>query len=131
MTMEPPSLRNRHRRKLCGHCNEMLSYLAYRSHKDLYYDQSKQKWNTLGRTDNHVDSSVGDEAEPQNINVLDHEEDEEQNEMLESNMMDTSDFDFPADDSMQNSASDYVVEECAIYSDSSTSSEHEGIIMYA
>ena len=35
---------DRHRRKLCGHCNEMLSYSAYRSHKHLYYDQSTQTW---------------------------------------------------------------------------------------
>lgn len=125
--VEPPSC-DRHRRKLCGHCNEMLSYSAYRSHKDLYYDETKQKWNTrLGSTDD-VDSNVDDETQ----NVLEDRllsEDEEQNEILGSNMMDTSDFDFPEDDSIQNSVLN-VVEECTIYSDPSTSSEHEGSYTY-
>ena len=37
---------NRHCRKLCGHCNEMLSYNAFWSHKIRFYNQSTQKWLT-------------------------------------------------------------------------------------
>ena len=37
---------SRHRRKLCGHCNEMLSYSAFQSHKMRFFDQSTQKWLT-------------------------------------------------------------------------------------
>ena len=35
---------SRHLRKLCGHCNEELSYSAFRSHKALYYVESEQRW---------------------------------------------------------------------------------------
>lgn len=36
--------RSRHLRKLCGHCNEVLSYSAYRSHRALYYSKAEQRW---------------------------------------------------------------------------------------
>ena len=36
----------RHLRRLCGHCNEELSYSAYRSHKALYYVESEERWLT-------------------------------------------------------------------------------------
>lgn len=35
---------SRHRRRHCPHCNEYLSYSAYRSHKSLYYITSEQRW---------------------------------------------------------------------------------------
>ena len=35
---------NRHRRRKCGHCDQELSYTAFRSHKSLYYDKSTKKW---------------------------------------------------------------------------------------
>jgi len=35
---------NRHKRRKCGHCNEELSYTAFRSHKSLYYDESTKEW---------------------------------------------------------------------------------------
>ena len=34
----------RHLRRLCGHCNEELSYSAYRSHRALYYLESERRW---------------------------------------------------------------------------------------
>ena len=37
---------DRHRRKRCGHCNQVLSYSAYRSHKNLYYIEHEQVWIT-------------------------------------------------------------------------------------
>ena len=36
--------KSRHQRKLCGHCDELLSYSAYRTHKTLYFNQSEQQW---------------------------------------------------------------------------------------
>ena len=35
---------DRHRRRKCGHCDQELSYTAYRSHKSLYYDESTGSW---------------------------------------------------------------------------------------
>ena len=35
---------SRHRRRQCPHCNEFLSYSAFRSHKSLYYIASEQRW---------------------------------------------------------------------------------------
>lgn len=29
---------------MCGHCNELLSYSVYRSHKALHYVESEQRW---------------------------------------------------------------------------------------
>ena len=37
-------LKSRYQRRVCGHCNELLSYSAYRSHKALYYVESEQRW---------------------------------------------------------------------------------------
>ena len=37
-------LKGRHQRKVCGHCNELLSYSAYRSHRSRYYIESEQRW---------------------------------------------------------------------------------------
>ena len=37
-------MRVKHRRKRCGHCDEVLSYSAYRAHKDLYYNKAEGKW---------------------------------------------------------------------------------------
>ena len=37
-------LKGRHQRKVCGHCNELLSYSAYRSHRSRYYVESEQRW---------------------------------------------------------------------------------------
>lgn len=39
----------RHLRRQCGHCNEELSYSAYRSHRALYYVESEERW--LPQTD--------------------------------------------------------------------------------
>ena len=36
--------KSRHQRKLCGHCDELLSYSAYRTHRTLYFNQSEQQW---------------------------------------------------------------------------------------
>ena len=135
--MEPSPL-DRHRRKLCGHCNEMLSYSAYRSHRDLYYDESKQKWNTYG-PGRIVNPSADDE--PQNLfkDTLFSEDDEEIDDTAEykemfseSNVMDTSHFDVPstelADDNMNDSTEEFTID-CS-FSESSTSSECEGIYTY-
>ena len=35
---------DRHLKKLCEHCNQMLSYTAYRSHKIRYYNESTKAW---------------------------------------------------------------------------------------
>ena len=40
--------RSRHRRRLCGHCNELLSYSAYRSHRALYYIEPEDRWQVCG-----------------------------------------------------------------------------------
>ena len=42
---------DRHQRKKCGHCNEMLSYTAFRSHKIRFYDKSTESWLTEGSTE--------------------------------------------------------------------------------
>ena len=42
--------KNRHRRKRCGHCNEVLSYSAYLSHKALFYNEVTGKWTTEAGT---------------------------------------------------------------------------------
>ncbi len=47
----------RHLRRLCGHCNEELSYSAYRSHKALYYLESEGRW--LSQTDKDDDQCSG------------------------------------------------------------------------
>ena len=45
---------SRHRRRLCGHCNEELSYSAYRSHRALYYSETDDRWlSTSTHTDSH------------------------------------------------------------------------------
>ena len=36
--------KSRHQRKMCGYCDELLSYSAYRAHRALYFNQSKQQW---------------------------------------------------------------------------------------
>lgn len=35
---------SRHRRKLCEHCGENLSYSAYLSHRRLHYNSADDKW---------------------------------------------------------------------------------------
>ena len=40
---------NRHRRRKCGHCDQELSYTAFRSHKSLYYDESTKIWIRSGK----------------------------------------------------------------------------------
>ena len=37
-------MRGKHRCKCCGHCDEVLSYSAYRAHKGLYYNEAEGKW---------------------------------------------------------------------------------------
>ena len=32
------------RRQFCGHCEEYLVTLAFKKHKDLYYDATTKKW---------------------------------------------------------------------------------------
>lgn len=51
---------DRHKRKFCPHCNEVLSYSCYRSHKALYYSDSEQQWL---RT-NEVRCGVGMDSDP-------------------------------------------------------------------
>jgi hypothetical protein len=36
--------KRRHQRKLCGHCDKLLSYSAYWTHRSLYFNQSEQQW---------------------------------------------------------------------------------------
>ena len=36
--------KSRHQRRVCGHCNDLLSYSAYHSHRALYYVESEQRW---------------------------------------------------------------------------------------
>ena len=81
--MESSSL-DRHRRKLCGHCNEMLSYSAYRSHKDMYYDRSTQSWIT----------EYPAEDDPMHEYTA-NQEMEDFSELVE---LDTTDFDTPQAD---------------------------------
>ena len=38
------STNDRHLRRKCEHCNQMLSYTAHRSHKIRYYNQSTKTW---------------------------------------------------------------------------------------
>ena len=35
---------DRHRRQLCEHCGESLSYSAYLSHRRLYYNSLEDRW---------------------------------------------------------------------------------------
>ena len=45
--MEGQSARNASKsrqRKLCGHCDQLLSYSAYQTHKTLYFNESEQQW---------------------------------------------------------------------------------------
>jgi len=43
--MEPSAVKKaRHRCRRCGHCNEVLSYTAYRTHKLLYYNEAENAW---------------------------------------------------------------------------------------
>ena len=42
--MDDSTRKNRHLRKVCGHCGESLSYSAYLSHRRLYYDTAKEVW---------------------------------------------------------------------------------------
>ena len=57
--MEGQSARNasksRHQWKLCGHCDELLSYSAYRMHRTLYLTQSEQQW--IREAENHDQAS--------------------------------------------------------------------------
>ena len=48
---------NRHRRNTCGHCNESLSYSAYRSHRDMFYNEATGEWATEMVT-THINSFV-------------------------------------------------------------------------
>lgn len=64
---------DRHRRKLCGHCNELLSYSAYNSHKALYYNESTREWKTeKGRTQTGNSSNTIED-----INIVTHVHDDD------------------------------------------------------
>ena len=59
-TQESPLCRHRRR---CLHCNQMLSYSAYRSHSwSLYYIESEERWIQehdmhMGEASEHADTS--------------------------------------------------------------------------
>ena len=44
MAISSSNASGRHLRRLSGHCNQELSYSAYRSHKALYYVESEERW---------------------------------------------------------------------------------------
>ena len=44
--------------RICPHCNRLLSFKTFRTHKRLYYDEVKDAWHKLV-----PDSNVGDEGE--------------------------------------------------------------------
>lgn len=121
--MESSSL-DRHRRKLCGHCNEMLSYSAYRSHKDLYYDQTAQSWITEAPRTNE---DPGEDP----MHEIEIPENEDFSELLECDA--TGHADILAEnlaqvaDAGERMEQDELFEECLMDKDvSDSSSEHEG-----
>ena len=59
----------RHLRRLCGHCNEELSYSAYRSHKALYYVESEGRWLSQMDKDRQC-SGIHPEAETADAAVI-------------------------------------------------------------
>lgn len=52
-------LKSRHQRRVCGHCNELLSYSAYHLHKALYYVESEQRWQKGCSTNDALPSAGG------------------------------------------------------------------------
>lgn len=56
---------DRHLRRKCEHCNEMLSHTAYLSHKIRYYNESTKKWlkeRYLDTEDQYIEE--GDDTNP-------------------------------------------------------------------
>ena len=66
------AFKDRHQRKLCGHCNEFLSYSAYRSHKSRYYIASEQRW--IRTTSSSGLCGTQDRGDPE-TNVVDVDDD--------------------------------------------------------
>lgn len=55
-------------RKLCGHCNESLSYTAYWSHRARYFNESERKW---------ITTTISDSQDPVANNLSDEHDDED------------------------------------------------------
>ena len=59
--------------KNCGHCDELLSYSAYRTHRTLYFNQSEQQWNREAETRSHDQASDrGQECSVSELNSDDY-----------------------------------------------------------
>jgi len=80
----------RHRRKKCGHCNELLSYSAYRSHKTLFYNEAKGEWNLPTET---VSTQSGSAIEEMNYSRDDGDMDTSLLMDLESSQLHSSEQD--------------------------------------
>jgi len=65
--------RTKHKRKRCGHCDEILSYSAYKAHKNLYYDDAERQWRRC--------DSLSIESEA--LHVLDSSDDVDQDQITE------------------------------------------------
>ena len=58
---------------MCGHCNELLSYSAYRSHKALYYVEAEQRWLGARCDDSSTRRSpLADATESSNDDAMDY-----------------------------------------------------------
>lgn len=66
------ALKSRHQRKVCGHCNELLSYSAYRSHEALYYVEAKQRWLGARCDDSSTRRPLTDATESSNDDAMDY-----------------------------------------------------------
>ena len=65
-------LKGRHQRKVCGHCNELLSYSAYRSHRSRYFIECEQRW--INSQDSIVDlESSGEIVDDPSMDFSDSE----------------------------------------------------------
>ena len=64
-------LKGRHQRKVCGHCNELLSYSAYRSHRSRYYIESEQRW--INNQNSFGDSESSEMIDDPSMDVSDSE----------------------------------------------------------
>lgn len=75
------SLKSRHQRKVCEHCNELLSYSAYRSHKALYFNETEQRWiGSSKRTANTLTCATEDLDDP----TMDYDDAQDDHDPIQS-----------------------------------------------
>ena len=60
----------RHLRRRCGHCDEELSYSAYRSHRSLFYIDSERRW-LRSDTESELSVTPFDESNTDGIDDVD------------------------------------------------------------